>query len=183
MSPRIGYVGMTHLGLCSAIAAASKGFVTVGFTPDRELAAALEAGRLPVVEPELDDLLRTHRGNISFTADAVALADCDVIYVAPDIPTDDKGASDLAPLNALLDLTFARARPDAIIVILSQVSPGYTRTRLAPGRNLFYQVETLIFGRAVEHPVTSTHVSDFSPRQLSLLLTGLFILVLGSILN
>lgn len=150
MSPRIGYVGMTHLGLCSAIAAASKGFVTLGFTPDKELATALEAGRLPVVEPELDDLLREYRANISFTADAAKLSACDVIYVAPDIPTDDKGASDLAPLIALLDLTFKQARPDAIIVILSQVSPGFTRTRLAPGRRLFYQVETLIFGRAVE---------------------------------
>lgn len=150
MSPRIGYVGMTHLGLCSAIAAASKGFKTIGFTPDGELAAALEAGRLPVVEPELDDLLRDSRGNISFTADAAALAACDLIYVAPDIPTDDKGASDLAPLITLLDLTFKTARPGAVILILSQVSPGFTRTRLAPGRQLFYQVETLIFGRAVE---------------------------------
>lgn len=150
MSPRIGFVGMTHLGLCSAIAAASKGFKVVGFTPDADLAAALEAGRLPVVEPELDDLLRAYRGNISFTADPAALAACALIYVAPDIPTDDKGASDLTPLITLLDLTFRQAGPDAVIIILSQVSPGFTRTRLAPERQLFYQVETLIFGRAVE---------------------------------
>jgi UDPglucose 6-dehydrogenase len=36
------------------------------------------------------------------------------------------------------------------VVILSQVSPGFTRSRLRPDRILVYQVETLIFGRAVE---------------------------------
>ena len=48
--PVIAYAGMTHLGLCSAIAAASKGFVTLGFDPDADLVARLDAGRLPVVE-------------------------------------------------------------------------------------------------------------------------------------
>jgi UDPglucose 6-dehydrogenase len=33
---------------------------------------------------------------------------------------------------------------------LSQVPPGFTRTKQRPGRILYYQVETLIFGRAVE---------------------------------
>ena len=62
--PTVAYAGMTHLGLCSAIAAASKGFTTFGFTPDRALAAAIEAGRLPVVEPDLDALLAAHRSRI-----------------------------------------------------------------------------------------------------------------------
>src|SRR5262245_4397266 len=55
--PRIAYAGMTHLGICSAIAAASKGFATLGFSVEGDIVAALAAGRLPVIEPELDDLL------------------------------------------------------------------------------------------------------------------------------
>lgn len=154
MTPRIGYVGMTHLGICSAVAAASKGFPTLGFAPDRALADRLEAGRLPVVEPGLDELLRQHRGSIAFTSDEARLADCDVIYVAPDVPTDDSGGSDLAPLNELLGVALARARADAVVVVLSQVPPGYTRARMRAGRDLFYQVETLVFGRAVERATT-----------------------------
>lgn len=149
-SVKLGYVGMTHLGLCSAVGASSKGFPTVGFTPDQQLVEALRAGRLPVVEPEIDDLLRDNRGRITFESDPAKLAQCDVIYVAPDVPTDDQGGSDLTPLIALLDLAEAHARPDAIVVILSQVPPGFTRGRQRPGRHLFYQVETLIFGRAIE---------------------------------
>jgi UDPglucose 6-dehydrogenase len=148
--PRIAYAGMTHLGLCSAIAAASKGFATLGFDTDAALAARLEPGNLPVLEPDLDDLLRANRGRMAFSADPARLRDCDVVYVAPDVPTDDRGGSDLASLDRLLDLVLANTRADAVIVVLSQVPPGYTRARQRVGRLLYYQVETLVFGRAVE---------------------------------
>jgi UDPglucose 6-dehydrogenase len=149
-NPRVAYAGMTHLGLCSAIAAASKGFATLGFDTDAALVARLEPGNLPVVEPELDDLLRANRARMTFSADAARLRDCDLIYVAPDVPTDDHGGSDLAGLDRLLELVLANTRADAVIVVLSQVPPGYTRARQRAGRKLYYQVETLVFGRAVE---------------------------------
>jgi UDPglucose 6-dehydrogenase len=148
--PTIGYAGMTHLGLCSAVAAASKGFATLGFDRDGALVGRLETGELPVAEPDLDDLLREQRARISFSADPARLRQCDLVYVAPDVPTDDRGGSDLAGLNGLLELVLAQTRPDAVVMILSQVPPGYTRARQRPGRRLDYQVETLVFGRAVE---------------------------------
>ncbi len=148
--PVVGYLGMTHLGLCSAVAAASKGFLTRAIDRDAALVARLEAGKLPIVEPDLDGLLAAHRAQIKFSSDAAELHACDVIYVAPDVPTDDTGGSDLAGLDQLLDFALANTRPDAVVVVLSQVPPGYTRARQQPERLLFYQVETLIFGRAVE---------------------------------
>jgi UDPglucose 6-dehydrogenase len=149
-APIIAYAGMTHLGLCSAIAAASKGFATLGFDPDTDLVSALDGRKLPVVEPELDGLLRDNRRRIRFTADPAGLKECDLLYVAPDVPTDETGKSDLAGLDRLLELVLVHTRPDAVIVVLSQVPPGYTRARQRPGRLLYYQVETLVFGRAVE---------------------------------
>ncbi len=148
--PTIGFAGMTHLGLCSAVAAASKGFTCIGFDPDAALVERLESGKLPVIEPGLDDLVAANRGRISFGADAARLGACDVVYVAPDVPTDDRGISDLAPVDRLLDVAFANTRADAVIVVLSQVPPGFTRARQRTGRLLYYQVETLVFGRAVE---------------------------------
>lgn len=148
--PTIGYAGMTHLGLCSSVAAASKGFATLGFDIDAALVAKLAVGQLPVVEPELDDLLRDNRGRMSFTADSAQLSQCDVIYVAPDVPTDDAGRSDLSSLDKLLDHVLANSRADAVVVVLSQVPPGFTGARQRAGRLLYYQVETLVFGRAVE---------------------------------
>ena len=39
---------------------------------------------------------------------------------------------------------------DGVLVILSQVPPGFTRALPLPPAQLYYQVETLVFGRAVE---------------------------------
>ena len=150
IAPKIAYVGMTHLGLCSAIASASKGFDTTGIDVDAALVGRLQKGVLPVVEPDLDDLLAAHRARISFSSDVAMIAQADVIYVAPDIATDDAGRSDLSTIDGLLTLTLDHARSDAVVVVLSQVPPGYTRSRVRPDKQLYYQVETLVFGRAVE---------------------------------
>lgn len=146
----IGFAGMTHLGLSSAVAAADKGFDTIGFDPGDARIAAIARGDMPVVEPDLDALAAMQRDRLTFTADTAALATCDVVYLAPDVPTDDAGRSDLSSIDALFRLVDRAARPDAVVVILSQVPPGFTRARQRAGRTLYYQVETLIFGRAME---------------------------------
>ena len=153
--PVTGFAGMTHLGLVSGVSAAEKGFRAVCFDPDPVRIESLLRRVLPVSEPQLDDLVARNAKRLIFTSNAADLATCDVIYVAPDVPTDDQGGSDLGPINALLDKVLDAARADAVVVVLSQVPPGFTRTKQRPGRILYYQVETLIFGRAVEralHP-------------------------------
>lgn len=153
--PVIGFAGMTHLGLVSGVSAAEKGFRVVCFDPDAARIAALEQGTLPVSEPQLNELMVKNAGRLNFTSDVAGLAECDVVYVAPDVPTDDSGASDLGPINALLEQVLGVTRVSTVHVILSQVPPGFTRGRRRPNCILYYQVETLIFGRAVEralHP-------------------------------
>jgi len=155
MQPVIGFAGMTHLGLVSGVSAAEKGFRVVCFDPDPARTAPLARGTLPVSEPQLDEMLSKNMARLEFASDPAALQACDVVYVAPDVPTDDRGGSDLGPINALLEHVFDAARKDAVIVVLSQVPPGFTRSKQREGRILYYQVETLIFGRAVEralHP-------------------------------
>jgi len=147
---RIGFAGMTHLGINSAAAAADRNFDVVCFDPDPQLVAALGRGELPVVEPDLPEILKKNEQRIRFSSDPKALASCDLVYVAPDVPTDDNGQSDLARIDALIREVDAAMRVDAVMVVLSQVPPGFTRARARPGRLLHYQVETLIFGRAIE---------------------------------
>jgi UDPglucose 6-dehydrogenase len=151
----IGYAGMTHLGLNSAVAAAERGFTTICFDPDPTLAQRLARGELPVIEPDLPELRARNAARLSFTSRVEDLRRCDVVYVAPDVPTDDEGHSDLGGIDMLLATVQNGLRPDATLVVLSQVPPGFTRARQKPGLNLYYQVETLIFGRAIEralHP-------------------------------
>ena len=148
--PTIGFVGMTHLGLISGVAASQKGFKTICFDVDQTKITNLLSGKLPVSEPQLEELIRSNSDHLFFTANPNDLIKCDVIYVAPDVGTDDSGQSDLSVLNSLLDVVFKASNSEATIVILSQVPPGYTRGKWDGERSLYYQVETLIFGRAIE---------------------------------
>jgi UDPglucose 6-dehydrogenase len=153
-SPVIGYAGMTHLGLCSGIAAASKGFAVVGYHNDAELVAAIEGCELSVMEPGLDGMLAANRERLTFSAEPEVLNECDVVYIAVDVPTDDEGKSDLFPIEIMIEAVTPHLNDEAILVILCQVPPGFTRGRCLSDARLFYQVETLIFGRAVERATT-----------------------------
>lgn len=147
----VGFAGMTHLGIVSAAAAAARGFTVLGYDPDESVTERLRGHDLPILEPGLDELLAANRDRLAFTATASDLAGCDVVYVAVDAPTDDRGESDLAPINALIGQAADNLRDDAILVLLCQLPPGFTRAVTAvPHDRLFCQVETLVFGRAVE---------------------------------
>ena len=147
--PVVGFAGMTHLGLVSAVAAANAGFDVVAFG-EPDVIAAIARGELPVLEPDLPETIAHNRDRLTFTARADDLGRCDLVYVAVDVPTDDAGASDLAPIHTIVSRVAPLLKKDAVLVILSQVPPGFTRElEFAPER-LFYQVETLVFGRAVE---------------------------------
>jgi UDPglucose 6-dehydrogenase len=148
--PVIGFAGMTHLGLVSASAAAAQGFRVVAFDPDVALISRLQGGDLPVSEPGLPELINSHKGSLTFSDDVAPLADCDVVYVAVDVPTDDHGQSDLTPVRQMVERVTPRLGATHLLAILSQVPPGYTRALPVRPEQLYYQVETLVFGRAVE---------------------------------
>lgn len=62
------------------------------------------------------------------------IAECDIVYVAPDRP------GDMSPQDAV-DLVLPHLREDAVLVIHCQVMPGFTSTVKWP--RVYYQVETL----------------------------------------
>jgi len=149
--PVIGFAGMTHLGVNSTAGALARGFQAVGYDADHSVVEKLKRGEPPVLEPGLAESLQRHAGKASFTSQVSDLARCDLVYIAADVPTDDAGASDLAPIRSLIAQVSRSLGTKAVLIVLCQVPPGFTRgLGLA---NLYYQVETLIFGRAVERAI------------------------------
>lgn len=149
-APVVAYVGLTHLGLVYGAAAAIGGFRVVAFDPDAKLVAALADGKLPVEEPGLEAAYGSQHARFTFVSDAAALSQADIVFISADVPTDDDGRSDLARTQRLLDAVFPCMKKDATLVILCQVPPGFTRSIPLPKERLFYQVETLVFGAALE---------------------------------
>ena len=148
--PIVGFVGMTHLGLVSATGTCSKGFKTICYDPDDTMINELRSGKLPVLEPDLDDTLIANGEQQNFTAKISDLKECDIVYIAPDVPTDDQGQSDLTNIEKLINQVIPNLNEQAILVVLCQVPPGFTRELSMSHDRLYYQVETLIFGRALE---------------------------------
>ena len=148
--PVVGFAGLTHLGLVSALALAAKGVRVVGYDGDAARVRDIAAGRLPVVEPGLDELARGCAQRISFSSQVEDLCACDLVYISTDVPTNDRGESDLSGISASIARVIATLSPRALLVVLCQVPPGFTRGLPVPPERLFYQVETLVFGRAVE---------------------------------
>jgi UDPglucose 6-dehydrogenase len=151
----IGFVGLSHLGLNYSLATVAKGFEVVAYDPDGMLAARCAAGKFPIDEPGFSELFAQHRDRIRYTSDETALVQCELVFYSLDVRTNERNESDLGPLTALIRATAPKLLPGTIAVILSQVSPGYTRQLRTELRQLsradfYYQVETLIFGRAVE---------------------------------
>jgi len=154
-SAPIGFVGLSHLGIVSSIAAAAQQFNVVAFDPRTGVAEALALGRFPVQEPGLEELAAEHRARIHYTDRAEDVSSCSLIFFTLDVPTDENNRSDLTDLQELVGNISAKAADGATLVIMSQVHPGFSRSieqvLCNRGRSLrlFYQVETLVFGNAV----------------------------------
>jgi len=145
----IGFAGLTHLGVNSLAAAAERGFNVLGFDENPETVDAISAGRIGINEDGLPDLLSNNKDKITFSSNPESWKGCGIVYVSIDVPTDDSANSDLAPIEAIIDHVLASITKDTLLVVLCQVPPGFTRKIHERHPNTYYQVETLIFGRAV----------------------------------
>ena len=152
--PTIGFVGLSHLGIVSSLAAASKGSRVIAYDPRNAWIMDLKAGRLPLAEPGLEQALKSHRPDMQFTSDIKELQACALVYFSMDTPTDEENQSSFSGLMELIQNTVPHLGKETVLIVLSQVAPGFTRTLSAVPSvkkfSLFYQVETLIFGQAWE---------------------------------
>jgi UDPglucose 6-dehydrogenase len=151
------FVGLSHLGIVSSAAWASHAQGVLAVDPDQDLVRRLLGGDLPVHEPQLAELIDRGRDWLEFSADLSRIGECDLVVVARDIPTDERNVSDTRVVLDLIDEILPHLRAGVAVAIMSQVPPGFTRAlgeRMRAARpdlqfELYYWVETLIFGDAV----------------------------------
>ena len=152
---QVGFAGLTHLGLNYLAASAEKGFKSIGFDFDKNKIDKLKKFSIDYKEPNLKKTIIKNRKKISFTENLVELKKCNIVFISQDVQTNEKGDSYYYDLRKLVERTSKSLNKKAIMVILSQVQPGFTRNITFDKKRLFYQVETLIFGNALQralHP-------------------------------
>jgi UDPglucose 6-dehydrogenase len=150
----IGFVGLSHLGIVSSIAVASKGFKVIAYDPRSDVTASLQRGEIPVHEVDLPELLERSKNQIQFTSTPNDLARCQVVVVSIDVKTNEQNLADITELKKLINELKPILKSGTTLVVLSQSPLGFTRSIneifRATGVEVYHQVETLIFGRAVE---------------------------------
>ena len=75
---------------------------------------------------------------------------CDIVFISQDVKTNKNGTGKLEDIKSLINRTKKFIKKDTILVILSQIQPKFMNNIKFDKTRLFYQVETLVFGRAVE---------------------------------
>lgn len=145
---KIGFVGISHLAINYLIASASRNFYCIGFDEDKNLIKKLNKGQIPFHEPGLNLAHKKNIKLIHFSNDFSKLKSCDLVFIAKDIKTNDAGKSDLSELRKLINKSIKNLRKKTILILLCQLPTGTTRSINWDNNKLFYQVETLIFGKA-----------------------------------
>ncbi len=146
----VGFYGMTHLGLVTLLATATKDCSVIGYDSDAALIARLKNQDYPIHEPEFHNKVSKYRERIAWSHHLDVLLSADLIYVALDVPTNVENTSNLEPIRVALE-ALRQHHATQPIIVLSQVCPGFMRSQYDWGSHqLFYQVETLVFGHALE---------------------------------
>jgi len=146
---KVGFVGMSHLGLNYAVATAKKNFKVICYDESESIINILNKKKSPVFEKDLEKNIKSNFQNLKFTNDLEDLNACEVVYVSKDVDTDGEGQSDLLSIQNLIKKIINFLNKKTSLIILCQVPPGFCRKINWPKNQLYYQVETLIFGQAL----------------------------------
>tara|TARA_Y100001970_G_C14259265_1_gene878337 strand:+ start:7840 stop:9087 length:1248 start_codon:yes stop_codon:yes gene_type:complete len=154
---KICFIGLSHLGLNYLAASAAKGFKVIGYDPDINLIKKLKLNKKIFKEPFLFENIKKYKNNIFFTNNVNDIIKSKIIFISTDIDTDKDGKSNLNKINKYINLLKLKFK-NQNLVIMSQVKPGFTNNINWNKENLFYQVETLIFGNSFKRALNPERI-------------------------
>lgn len=138
---KLAMIGTGYVGLVSGVCFAEFGFHVTCVDKNPSIIERLEAGKVTIFEPGLDELMgrNIRDGRLEFSTDlATSVADADVILIAVGTPSRrGDGEADLQYIEAAADEIAAAMKPGAVVVIKSTVVVGTNariRDRIAQAR-------------------------------------------------
>jgi GDP-mannose 6-dehydrogenase len=135
---KVSVFGLGYVGSVSAASFAADGHNVVGVDVSADKVAAINAGRSPIVEPGLEELLARHAADGSLratTSAADAVRDTEVSLLCVGTPSRRNGSLDLTYLERVTEEIGAALRDKAsyhVVVVRSTVLPGTTHQTVIP---------------------------------------------------
>jgi UDPglucose 6-dehydrogenase len=132
VSLKLSFVGLGHVGLCTAVYFAYRGYNVVAIDIDENKLVLVESGKSPFFEPKLDVMLTEalERGKLKVTSKLSAILDTDMTFITVGTPSAQDGGIDLSYIeNAAKEIGYAlRRKMDYhLIIVRSTVPPGTTQ--------------------------------------------------------
>lgn len=133
---KISVIGCGYVGCVTGVCFADLGHEVVLVDVDPAKVRAIGAGRSPIYEPGLEDLIRKKRDRISATTDLrAAIGSTEITFVAVGTPSREDGAIDLRYVLTACE-EIGQALRDGnnfhIVVIKSTVFPGTANEMACP---------------------------------------------------
>lgn len=125
-------VGCGYVGLVTGACLAEAGHEVFATDNDSARIASLQAGKIPIYEPNLDRVLEcaVREGRLHFTADCTeAVRAGDVIFICVGTPPLDTGETDLSAIDNVARLIASEAQASKLVIEKSTV-PAQTGQQL-----------------------------------------------------
>jgi GDP-mannose 6-dehydrogenase len=139
----ISVFGAGYVGCVSAACLVQDGFKVIAVDPDTAKIASLAAGKAPIYEPGLDELIAIghESGALTATSDYVAaVLGSDVSFCCPGTPSREDGSLDTRYVQAVSEqIGAALKQKDAfhVVVMRSTILPGTVEQIVIPALELF----------------------------------------------
>jgi UDPglucose 6-dehydrogenase len=129
---KLAVIGCGYVGLVSGSCLAEAGHDVVATDNDAARIATLQAGKIPIYEPNLDKVLETvvREGRLRFTSDtAEAVRGADIIFICVGTPPTESGEADLSAIDSVARL-IAKESTSPKLVIEKSTVPAQTGEQL-----------------------------------------------------
>lgn len=125
-SLRVAVVGLGYIGLPTAAVLATSGVTVIGVDVDKETVAAVNAGQVHFVEPDLEIAVAgaVAQGRLSAQFD---VPEADAFVLAVPTPFNPDHSADLSYVNSATDAVIPRLRAGSLVILESTSPPGTTR--------------------------------------------------------
>lgn len=146
----IGFVGLSHLSLSYSLASIKRGYGVIMYDFNNELMNKFKSFELDFNEKNLLNKFKKYRKFYNLKNKFEDLNKCKLVFLSLDVKTDKINNADYSEINKYIKFLNKNLKKEIPIIIQSQLYPGFCDNLKLGKRNIYYQVETLIFGKGFE---------------------------------
>lgn len=150
---KIAIIGLGYVGITTAAAFSKLGHCIIGYENNIAKLGSLYAGKLPITEPSVSELLQDNSERVSYIKDIDnGINNADLVVVSVGTPTSEIGETDLTALNFVMKELSMFRTSDLSILIRSTIPIGLSRkySDLYPNLSIYFHPEFLREGTAIK---------------------------------